>query len=331
MATVPLTNTELQIVPFADADLIGLEEVFDEQVKEWRPLLRWDYSGASRLIREVARRRELTGLAAMAGPRTIGLAFYVTEGSRCSVGDIYVLPDWRVLGVDTQLAAAILEELECLPRVRRIEIQCVTIGIDGAEALFQARGFQSFPRSYMTALFAELRQSGLPSPGTRSGELLNIEVRPWRDADFSRAARIIHRSYRGEYDSRINSQYQSEEGCAELVAILTDSLWCGHFLPDVSRVAVDSATGQQIGLVIASRIAPSSGHLGQISVMPSHQRKGVGRRLIRSAMSELERRGFEAVSLAVTNANTPALRLYESCGFRTVHSFTVFCREINKK
>jgi ribosomal protein S18 acetylase RimI-like enzyme len=33
------------------------------------------------------------------------------------------------------------------------------------------------------------------------------------------------------------------------------------------------------------------------------------------------------VSLAVTSANTSALYLYESCGFRTIHTFPVFFRE----
>jgi len=48
-------------------------------------------------------------------------------------------------------------------------------------------------------------------------------------------------------------------------------------------------------------------------------------------MTELERLGLEAVSLAVTDANTPALHLYESCGFVPVHGFTVFCRDTKKK
>ncbi|HLG16511.1 MAG TPA: GNAT family N-acetyltransferase [Blastocatellia bacterium] len=329
MATAPLTNTELRIIPLSDADLPGLETVFDEQVKEWLPLLRWDYSGASRMIREVARRRELTGFAATAGPATVGFTFYVNEGHRCSVGDLYVSADWRGRGVDRQLAAAILEELDQSGRVRRIEVQCVTAGIPAAEELFANHGFQGFSRSYMTALFSRLPEQTVS--GSRSGELLDIEVRPWRDSDFARAAQVVHRSYRGEYDSRINSQYETEEGCAELLTILTDSIWCGNFLPEASRVAVDSATGKQIGVVIASRIAVSSGHLGQISVMPAYQRRGVGRRLIRSAMTELERLGLEAVSLAVTDANTPALHLYESCGFVPVHGFTVFCRDTKKK
>jgi len=31
--------------------------------------------------------------------------------------------------------------------------------------------------------------------------------------------------------------------------------------------------------------------------------------------------------LAVTTANTNAFHLYESCGFRTIHTFPVFYRE----
>ncbi|HJQ24713.1 MAG TPA: GNAT family N-acetyltransferase [Blastocatellia bacterium] len=333
MATAPLTNAEARIIPINDADLIGLEALFDEQCREWLSLLHWDYTGPSRMIRQVARQRELDGFVAMSGSRTIGLAYYVVEDQRCSIGDIYVTRDWRGAGVDRQLVAAILDELERGPRLRRIESQCVSIDNEGASDLFAARGFDAFERYYM---MKDLRrdeddEAGLASTRPRQSMLsldtVEVLMRGWQEIDFAQAARVIHQSYRGRSDSRINSQYKTEEGCAELLTILTDHLWCGDFLPHVSRVAVRRGTRRLAGVLIASRIAPRVGHIGQVSVHHAYQRQGLGRRLMLGVLQQLAQYGFHTATLAVTAINEPALRLYESLGFQSIHRFPVFVRE----
>jgi ribosomal protein S18 acetylase RimI-like enzyme len=323
MATVALSNPELRIIPLADADFPAVEALFDEQCGEWLELFRWDYVGPSRLILDVVKQRELTGFVAMHGGSTAGFTFYVVEDNRCSIGDIYVSKPWRGLGVDKHLAEAILDKLARYPRLRRVESQCVGVGNDSVTELFLARGFERLDRHYMMAALA-------PGVGSHDVSLPGLSIRGWREDDFGGAARIIHRSYKGEHDSRINSQYQTEEGCAELLTILTEHVWCGEFLPDVSRVAVDSATGNRVGVLIASEIADGAGHIGQISILPAYQGRGLGRKMISMVMSELERQGYETISLAVTAANASARHLYETCGFRTVHEFPVFYRDYLK-
>jgi ribosomal protein S18 acetylase RimI-like enzyme len=324
MATAALTNTEMRIIPLAQADLAALEALFDEQCDEWLRLLRWDYTGPSRLIRQVARQRELSGFVAIRGGATIGFSYYVIEASRCSIGDIYVSRGARGAGADRLMAQAILEKLNRLPRMRRVESQCVGVGNEGANELFKAHGFQHYERFYM---MTDLAGADRGAPQREGRARQDFSVRPWREQDFTQAAQVIHRSYVGKPDSRINSQYATEEGCAELLMILTDHVWCGYFLPQVSRVAINSATGKLVGALIGSRITESTGHIGQISVDPDYQGLGLGRRMIYGALSEFRRRGFSHASLAVTSANAGALHLYESCGFRTVHTFPVFYRE----
>ena len=319
MATVALKNPELKIIPLAEAEFPAMESLFSEQCAEWLELFRWDYSRPSRLILDVVRQRELPGFAATEGGQTVGFAFYVVEDNRCSIGDIYVSKQWRGLGVDKHLAQAILDKVSLIPRLRRIESQFVGVGNPGATELFLARGFTRLDRHYMLTRLAEAGCGESPN-------LPDISLRGWREGDFASAARIIHRSYRGEHDSRINSQYQTEEGCAELLTILTEHVWCGDFLPSVSRVAVERASGRRVGVLIASRIAKGAGHIGQISILPAYQGKGLGRLMIGMAIGELERRGYETISLAVTDANASAFHLYQSCGFRTVHQFPVFYR-----
>ena len=326
MATAPLPNNELEIIPLREADFAALELLFDEQCSEWLELLRWDYSGPSHTIRQVVRDRELAGFVAMSGTLPVGFSYYVVESGRGSIGDIYVSKDWRGVGIDRRITAVVLDELEHTPTARRIESQCVGVGNDASTALLEARGFERFDRQYMTM---ELVSSDMAGSGTQEFEGISggISIRPWEEDDFARAAEVIHRSYRGRHDSRINTLYRSESGCAELLTILTDHIWCGEFLNGVSRVAYQSATGRLVGVLIGSRIAAGAGHIGQISVLPTHQGQGLGRRMINSALTEYMRRGFDSVSLAVTSVNVSALHLYKSCGFRTIHSFPVFFRE----
>ncbi len=321
MATAALINREIGITAIADSDLASLEKLFDEQCAEWIELLKWDFKGPSMLIRDVARQRQLTGLVATRGATTVGFAYYLIEGSRCSIGDVYVSRACRGVGIDGQLAAAVFDRLDRVSRVRRIESQYVGVGNYEADALFQARGFQRLERNYMLVdLDAVSSADGLSiDPG-------GVSIRPWKKNDFSQAARVIHRSYHDTHDSSINTQYRTEEGCADLLSILTDSVWCGDFVPQVSRVAL-RPSGSLVGVLIGSRVSHGVGHVGQISVHPASQAQGIGRRLLQSALSEFRTLGFKSVTLAVTSANVNAVRLYESCGFRTIHSFPVFYRE----
>lgn len=320
MATAPLIKQEIKIVEIAQADLAGLEKLFDEECAEWLVLLEWDYQGPSMLIRDVARQRQLSGFVAMSGNVAAGFAYYVIEGSRCSIGDIYVSNTSRGIGIDREMALAVLDRLDRFARVRRIESQCVGVGNCAADLLFQERGFERLERCYMlTGLLSRQYYDVSPEP-------VGISIRPWKEDDFAQAARIIHRSYRGTHDRLVNSQYRSEQGCAELLTILTDHIWCGDFLPQVSCVA-SSPSGTLAGVLIASRVARGVGHIGQISVHPAHQGRGIGRSLIENALREFNRQGFQSVTLAVTSANTNAMHLYQSCGFRPLHTFPVFYLE----
>ena len=306
------------MVPLAETDLAALERLFDEECAEWIELLKWDYKGASMLVRDVARQRQLSGLVAVSGNTTVGFAYYLIEDRRCSIGDVYVSRPWRGMGIDRDMAEAVLDKIDQVGRVRRIESQCVGVGNHDADLLFQARGFERLERSYMLAEVASEDPSLAPTT--------DVTIRHWKKTDFSQAVRVIHRSYHGTYDSRINSQYRTEQGCAELLTILTDHIWCGDFLPLVSRVAV-RPSGSIVGVLIASRVARGVAHIGQISVHPAHQGRGIGRRMIASAVAEFRNRGFKSASLAVTTANAGAFHLYQTCGFETIHTFPVFYRE----
>jgi GNAT superfamily N-acetyltransferase len=97
----------------------------------------------------------------------------------------------------------------------------------------------------------------------------------------------------------------------------------GWLLPPPAR-AVVAAAGD--GLVLgtanmyANRPGPGS-HIasGSLMVAPQARGKGVGRGLTTDMISWARRRGFAAIQFnAVVDANTAAVRLYESLGFVTL-------------
>ncbi|MEW6210417.1 MAG: GNAT family N-acetyltransferase [Acidobacteriota bacterium] len=323
MATAVLTNSEPRIIPLAETSADDLAPLFEEQCREWLSVFRWDYSAPSRMIRDVLSEGDLLGFAASIDGRYAGMGFYVVEGNRVSIGDIYISNEWRGMGVDCRIVEAMIEEIDRLTRIRRIESQCVHTGNEGAGEMFQSLGFHACDRRFMMLRIKDEAEVGPSLP--------HIEMRSWEEDDFDEAARVIHLSYRGSLDARINSQYASEEGCAETLSILTGHVWCGDFLPEVTRVAVNKDTGQMVSVLIASRIAEGAGHISQISVRPTFQGLGAGRRMIESAMAEFSRRGIKYVSLVVTDGNRRAVHLYQSCGFQTIHTFQVFYRERRRR
>ena len=111
------------------------------------------------------------------------------------------------LGRDREMTAAIFDRLDHLSRLRRIESQCVGIGNDGADSLFQSLGFERLERQYMWLELAPAAEaaSAVDSDG--------ISIRRWQAHDAAQATRVIHRSYRETHDSLINSQYRTLQGC----------------------------------------------------------------------------------------------------------------------
>jgi len=64
--------------------------------------------------------------------------------------------------------------------------------------------------------------------------------------------------------------------------------------------------------------APDASHLLNFSVKPSHQRQGLGSRLLSHLLGVLRARRVDAVVLEVRPTNLGALSLYERAGFKRI-------------
>jgi ribosomal protein S18 acetylase RimI-like enzyme len=135
-------------------------------------------------------------------------------------------------------------------------------------------------------------------------------LRPVGRADAPELARVLLAASRGTVDD----EGESEED-ARAVVYNTLAGQEGPFVDACSFVAVEG--GRLIG---ASLITLFEGRplLSYVVVDPAMQRRGVGSLLIRASGNALVAAGHRELDLFVTEANRPAVRLYEKLGFRVL-------------
>ena len=104
--------------------------------------------------------------------------------------------------------------------------------------------------------------------------------------------------------------------------------------PDLDLIAVD-ATGTFAAFCLCelTEVADDRGEytVGEISVIgtrPTHQGQGLGRALLLTGMRLLKERGAMGVFLETELAETPALHLFTSVGFRRVSVWQWMTKEI---
>jgi ribosomal protein S18 acetylase RimI-like enzyme len=178
-----------------------------------------------------------------------------------------------------------------------------------ADERFARAGFESRPRHYLVR----------PLEGAVAPPRSGFKLRPVRREDLPTAAQIIHRSHQGSLDAALNMTYATPALCRSFVETLVLRAGCGRFDPEASLVA--EGRDGLIGVLLASQLSSSNGHICQVSVLASEQSRGLGTILVTSALAAFRRQGLSSASLSVTLDNRRAYRLYQHLGFRLRKEF----------
>jgi hypothetical protein len=139
----------LDLRHFSSADLRPLLEG-ESQV--WSRLLSWDYSGSSDMILRYVDAKILPGYAAIERGRILGYSFFVYEGSKGVIGDLFVANGSRLPAapaVEAQLLLHVIETLQQSPGVHRIEAQLLLHETGVVARPFAEQGFQRHGRLFM--------------------------------------------------------------------------------------------------------------------------------------------------------------------------------------
>lgn len=95
----------------------------------------------------------------------------------------------------------------------------------------------------------------------------------------------------------------------------------------VAEWAATGAPARPVGFVHVLEV-DGHAHLEQLSVLPAHGRRGIGRALVTAALAEARRRGHQTVTLR-TYADVPwNAPFYASCGFLETSPGTDFHRRL---
>jgi GNAT superfamily N-acetyltransferase len=312
----------LDLRHFSSADLRSLVE---EEVAIWRSLLHWDYRASSEMVLRYADSRILPGYVAIERGRIRGYCYFVYEGSKGVIGDLFVedsgLTSGRRDQIENELLRQAISTLQRSPGVSRIEAQLLLHSTGRLVPIFQEEGFRCYRRLFLTLPIDRSHADTQPALPPE------IEVHPWHEEDYQPAAGIITAAYRGHVDSDVNDQYRTLAGSLRFLNNIVRFPGCGVFDPAASCVAVHRTTRTRVGILLCSRISYEVGHITQVCTLGDVRSHGIGGYLLASCYSNLAARGFSEVSLTVTEENHRAVALYLRTGYRLVHSFDGFVWE----
>ncbi len=311
----------LDLRHFSSSDLRGL---LDEEVVAWGGALSWDYRSSSEMILRYVDAKILPGYAAVERGSLIGYAFFVYEGSKGVIGDLFVSPrrpDAR--DIELRMLDHVIETLQASPGIHRVEAQLLAHETGELGAPFLSTGFHRFRRLF---LGVNLRGTDAPPPPTaRSAH--DIQIRPWAEQDYQPAAGIITAAYRAHIDSEINDQYRTNAGSIRFLNNIVRFPGCGVFDAESSFVAVHKPSRGLVGLILCSRVKDNVGHVTQLCLLPEYRGQRIGEGLVAATYRSLRARDFDLLSLTVTEANHRAVDLYKKLGFVEHHVFDAFVWE----
>ena len=333
----------LDLRHFSSADLRPLLE---KEAETWARLLSWDYSSSTEMMLRYIDSKILPGYAALDRGRVLGYSFFVYEGSKGVIGDLFAASgngshpasvvgaqmdaqvdeqldeqmDAQILDIEIQLLRHSIETLQRSPGIHRAEAQLLVLESGRVSQPFLDCGFQRHPRLFMVQ---DIKRN-LEQPAAITEE---IEIRPWSEHDYQPSASLITACYRDHVDSEINDQYRTVSGSLRFLHNIVRFPGCGQFDPQSSFVAYNRALRTTVGMILCSSIRHDTGHVTQVCVLPEYRSHGIGDALMHRAAQALRARGFGLLTLTVTQANTGAVHLYERLGFTTRHVFDAFVWE----
>jgi ribosomal protein S18 acetylase RimI-like enzyme len=312
----------LDLRHFASNDLRVLVE---EEVGVWRKTLHWDYRSSADMVLRYADSRILPGFAAIERGRVHGYCFFVYEGAKGVIGDLYVEDSAATSGrrrdIELELLQHSISTLQQSPGLHRVEAQLLIHPTQELAEPFISEGFRRYRRLFLSL---PIDPSYFPPARLLPAD---VEIHRWTEADYQPAANIITSAYHGHIDSDVNDQYRTISGSLRFLNNIVRFPGCGVFDPTASFVAFHLPTRTRIGILLCSRVRHDVGHITQVCTLPDYRGHGIGEHLLRYCYADLAARRFSELSLTVTEENDRALALYHRLGYRHIHTFDGFVWE----
>ena len=121
-----------------------LRPLLEEESELWMESLAWDYSSSADMILRYLDAKILPGYAALERGRLLGYCFFVYEGNKGVIGDLFASSSGNhtataAAEVESRLAQNVIVTLQQSPGIHRIEAQLLIHGAGEAAALSSAK------------------------------------------------------------------------------------------------------------------------------------------------------------------------------------------------
>lgn len=195
-------------------------------------------------------------------------------------------------------------------------VQVLTDG-DGGQPpadVLAARGFFRLARLRYLELQPLSKVPDIEAAAARA-----LEWVTYSDKEHARFAAVVDQTYRDSQDCPALTGLRSVEDA------LAGHRGCGYFRPE--RWLLLRVDGRDAGCLLLSEV-PLRGVLevAYMGLIPPMRGRGLGQRLLSTAIEVARVDGFSGLCLAVDTKNEAALRLYARCGFRPVVEKTAWLR-----
>ena len=313
MAALPEPQL-FDVVELSRLNPTDLDPLLHEEIAVWQERFAWDFRPAAEILRRFVRMHALMGYALRVGPDVVGYAYFVCEGRKGLIGDFYLRESHAHFDYEAALLHTVVGGLMRTSGIKRIESQLMMLR-NRTAALPYSEYLKCHDRFFMEVGIEAIRHLSPASLGWRATFV------PWSDRHHEEVAHLLATSYKGHIDSEINDQYRSIPGARHFLTNIVKYPGCGDFSPLSSVLALDSRTGRVCGACLTSLVAPNSGHVTQLCVLPGLRGSHLGYELLRLGLERLQNAGSTSVSLTVTASNKQAIWLYEAVGFRSISTF----------
>lgn len=292
-----------------------MARLYAAETARWIRDLAWDPASALQAV-EVARTTwGLPGLVSVnVTGRVRGWTFYLPVQDRLDVGGfVSDSPDTTAALVD-----ALIERAGSSQRLGGL----VYATAPDLASILDSRNVPCGRYSYRLRRLDEACGSSVTC-ATRSLVRPPGVLRHWSESDVGATSELLYESY--ERNAGPIGPGATLDDWRGYVTNLARHDGCGRLLPALSRVL--TIDGVVSGATLVSTISPQTAHLVQLAVRRAHQRTGLGRALLATAVAAACEAGYSSMSLLVSEDNAAALRLYQRAGFIAQGTFVAFRAE----
>jgi ribosomal protein S18 acetylase RimI-like enzyme len=320
MASLPVAS-QIEVLDLRNFSARQLRPLLEAEADLWQRRLHWDYRSSTELLLQYLDSRILHGFVALDAGRVCGYTFCVYEGRKAVIGDAFAAGHRTMTGAGATrvLLIHMLDMLRDSPAVDRVESQLLLFNAGEFADLFSGPEFAIYPRLFLECPLRRPVAAALPAAEPTLQP--DLELQQWTPLDYQPAGDLIHTCYIGHTDAEINDQYRTLHGSLRFLHNIVRFPGCGTFEANYSWTLRDRSSRAMVGMVLCSRVAPDVAHITQLCIAPAYRGRGLGLALLRQSAETLRRAGFDAISLTVTEANHPAVKLYARFGFALKHRF----------